>query len=368
MTVRSQRNDAERGAILVHVAFALIALLAFSTFVIDYGVFWLGRRQAQNAADAGALAGAIALAYDDYTDRTPTGPAQVNAQAAALRNGVFGAAPSVQLGTDITFPACPDDGTDSCIRVDVHRTTARSNPLPVLAGTFVGLTSQDVVASATAKAAGGNASDCLRPFAVPDLPYTLADHLGQTVEFRDDPGAATGPGWFRLLDLIGGGSGGASELWRTIRTCAADPHAIGETLIEETGVVGNLHTHINAMVALDDQAYVDPTTHQVLNSCADTRSCDQWVAGNGGNFTRVPDPGRFYSPRVVPIAVFDPVQYAANGQVVVTNIFGFFLLPAQGPPNFRLRGVIVSQPGLLQGGAGAVNPNATFLRIVLLIR
>ena len=51
-------NDRERGAVLVHVAIGLIAFMAFSTFVVDYGVFWLSRRQAQNAADAGALAGA----------------------------------------------------------------------------------------------------------------------------------------------------------------------------------------------------------------------------------------------------------------------------------------------------------------------
>ena len=35
---------------------------------IDYGVMWSSRRQAQNAADAAALAGAISLAYDDPDD------------------------------------------------------------------------------------------------------------------------------------------------------------------------------------------------------------------------------------------------------------------------------------------------------------
>jgi Flp pilus assembly protein TadG len=209
-----ENREHERGAILVHVAFAIIALMAFSTFVIDYGVFWLSRRQAQNAADAGALAGAIALAYDDYTDRYTTGPAQQSAQMVALANQVFGAAPSVQLGSDITFPPCPDDGTNACVRVNVYRTLARRNPLPVFAGTFVGLTDQDVQATATAKVANGNATDCLRPFAVPDIPYTLEEHLGETVEFRDEPGTSTGPGWFRLLDLIGGGQGGTTEVCR----------------------------------------------------------------------------------------------------------------------------------------------------------
>ena len=52
---------AERGAVLVHVAIAMIGLLAFSSFVIDYGVLWAARRQAQNAADAGAMAGRDSL-------------------------------------------------------------------------------------------------------------------------------------------------------------------------------------------------------------------------------------------------------------------------------------------------------------------
>ena len=62
MTTRILRHD--RGAITIHVALALMALLMFSSIVVDYGVMWVSRRQAQNAADAAALAGAIALVKD----------------------------------------------------------------------------------------------------------------------------------------------------------------------------------------------------------------------------------------------------------------------------------------------------------------
>ena len=44
---------------LILVALSLVTLIAFTTFVVDYGAMWVGRRQAQNAADAGALAGAV---------------------------------------------------------------------------------------------------------------------------------------------------------------------------------------------------------------------------------------------------------------------------------------------------------------------
>src|SRR6476646_5271241 len=60
----------EEGAILVQVAIAILVLTALATFVIDHGVLWVSRGQAQNAADAGALSGAIARAYDELTDPT----------------------------------------------------------------------------------------------------------------------------------------------------------------------------------------------------------------------------------------------------------------------------------------------------------
>ena len=91
----------DRGAVLVHVAFALLALMAFASFTFDYGVFWVSRRQAQNAADAGALAGAVALALDDKTDFSTTGPAKQSALAAAQANMVWGQAPNIVPATDI---------------------------------------------------------------------------------------------------------------------------------------------------------------------------------------------------------------------------------------------------------------------------
>ena len=69
----SPETEAERGAITIHVAIALMALLVFSSFVIDYGFMWVSRRQAQNAADAGALAGAISLMQDGGTSAARKG-------------------------------------------------------------------------------------------------------------------------------------------------------------------------------------------------------------------------------------------------------------------------------------------------------
>src|SRR5262245_11040105 len=116
------RAHSEGGAILVHVAVALFMLIAVTAFAIDYGLFYLGRSQAQNAADAGALAGAVALNFDDADDTSDTGPAKLSALKAAQANLIAGEVGAVDVSTDINFVDCPD-GTPSpaCIRVDVYR-------------------------------------------------------------------------------------------------------------------------------------------------------------------------------------------------------------------------------------------------------
>src|SRR5574341_674317 len=165
----------ERGAALIHIAIAVVALMAFSALVIDYGIFWVSRRQAQNSADAGALAGAMALAFDDPDDFSTTGPATQNAEATAETNRVWGLPPSVDPATDIHYfypgsaeGTCPDDPTGTCVKVDVYRTTARSNSLPTFFGRLVGVNTQDVQANATAMILSGTQTDCLRPWAVAD--------------------------------------------------------------------------------------------------------------------------------------------------------------------------------------------------------
>ena len=68
MTRRERTLRSEQGAVFVQVGISLFVLMAFNVFVLDYGMMWIGRRQAQNAADAGALAGAVARGYDDFDD------------------------------------------------------------------------------------------------------------------------------------------------------------------------------------------------------------------------------------------------------------------------------------------------------------
>jgi hypothetical protein len=173
--------------VLVHVAFAVLALTAFTTFVVDYGVFWLARRQAQNSADGGALAGAIALAFDAPGDFTDTGPAKQGAYLVTQQNLVYGAVPSVNVTSDITFPACPPgSGGGTCVRVDVFRNPARNNALPMFFGSLVGLAQQGVQATATAQVSGANSARCMLPWVLADRWADVFDDNIDTTTYPND--------------------------------------------------------------------------------------------------------------------------------------------------------------------------------------
>jgi len=209
---RLTREGRERGAIIIHVAFALLALIAFSAFVIDMGVMWVSRGQAQNAADAGALAGAVALMRD--------GGSTTEAAKSALQwtnnNQIFGATNSA-TNVRITFsgasgtcgPSCdispipPCGNQPGCVRSDVFRwapdRTYRSTndlgaPIPTLFGPLIGISGQRVRATATAEVASGNMVRCMLPFAIADRWADNTDENKDPTYFANDPLPGTA-GW-----------------------------------------------------------------------------------------------------------------------------------------------------------------------------
>jgi hypothetical protein len=109
---------AERGAVVIFVALALFALLAFSAFVVDYGVMWVSRRQAQNAADAAAMAGARSLPINGGSNAEATAAAL----AFASQIPIWGQNPAA-ADVVVSPLACPagTGGGGACIRVDVMR-------------------------------------------------------------------------------------------------------------------------------------------------------------------------------------------------------------------------------------------------------
>jgi hypothetical protein len=386
MHILRSRQSSERGAVVIQVAVCLLGLLAFTTFVVDYGVMWASRGQAQTAADAGALAGAVSLAFESSTDLAN---AQMKARLVARQNPVFGEAPDVQLA-DITFPACPPGAPgppDACVTVDVFRNQRPGgSPLPMFFGNVVGISDQGVRATATAQIVTADTTDCLKPWAIVDrwdeyavgqagypnpdldfLPTSTFDKYsngrGGSPPQEDDlyvapTAAAVGTGfrlpadeglryavkvgdasnsvssgWFRALDLPrADGGGGGSSYRDNIETCSGLPssYAAPETVCPVT-------------IALADRAYWA------------ARGCYSVETGNKVGPTKqgiealiARDPGASWnpslktvtgsafspqtkSPRVVPIGVMNIDLYMAqnpNGSTPVVrmeNIYGLFV-------------------------------------------
>src|ERR1700730_9671191 len=92
--IRHLRND-QRGISIIFVSLGFMAFLGATTLAIDVGMLMTARTQAQNAADAGALAGATALAFNSFTDHSASGPAVTGAITTAQDNLVAVQAPSV---------------------------------------------------------------------------------------------------------------------------------------------------------------------------------------------------------------------------------------------------------------------------------
>ncbi len=354
----------DRGAVLIHAALGVLALAAFLTIVADFGLMWTARRQSQNSADAGAIAGATGLGYDDPSDFTNSGAAKQNAYLATQTNAVWGQAPFVDITTNITFPLVPTawcdpdgDGLSQCVRVEVFRSSASLNPLPMLFGHIVGKSAQNTKASAVAMVAAANSSDCLKPWGVADkwaeadgtwdptdtfdppaddyrypgelglsdpgtgykAPPATPNDYGTEVRLKvGDPHDTINPGWFQPLDL--GVCGHGANCYRDeIATCVGGtPYGIGDDIPKKTGnMIGPTRQGVEDLMALDLNADWDPGTKSIINSCV------------GPPYTCLQQ-GYLQSPRVVAVPVFDLEMYMqtggpGNGTVRMVNILGFFV-------------------------------------------
>ena len=256
------RGKRERGAIIIHVAFALLALLGFSAFVVDMGVMWVSRGQAQNAADAGALAGAVGLMRD--------GGSSTEAAKSALQwtngNAIFGAANSA-ANVRVTFsgasgtcgPSCdispipPCGAQPGCVRVDVFRlapdrpyrsSTTLGAPIPTLFGPLIGITQQRVRATATAEVASGNMVRCMLPFAIADRWSDSFDENVNTAWFANDGNHLSGDpigGWSPndlYQDAAGGGTDSYIPPYHTGHTGWTVTGDYGRQLVLKDGEVG----------------------------------------------------------------------------------------------------------------------------------
>lgn len=350
-----QRLDDESGMSYVFMGMGLMAFLSASMLAIDVGMLMTSRNQAQNSADAGALAGAVALGFDNFTDRSPSGPAVTHAINAAKSNDVMAADVDVDP-EDVEF-LNDDNGQPTRVKVTVYRTSGRDNPLSTLIAAIFGMPNAGVGATATAEVSPADAMTCVKPFTIPDkwkevgadapfdpttseyeaygkgnppspLPvgeadvyipfktngvknagytgYNMENDRGTRLLIRAGNGNQITPSFYFSLALDGN-TGGSTYEWN-IANCNQSIMEWGDPLVQEPGaMMGPTVSGIEALIAKDPFAKWDEGQKRVT----------------GSRYTG-------QSPRVFPIPLYDPEYYSAgkrNGRdadLKVANWIGFF--------------------------------------------
>jgi hypothetical protein len=331
----------ERGASLITLTLAIVALFAFAMLAIDVGTIALVKTQLQNAADAGGLAASVSLALSRDTTLAVNRAIQLAEMNKALIAGdpePFNVMGDVVItAADVTFPE------DRLIKVTTHRTIATGDPLKTYFLRTVDITGglTEMTAVAAARTFWVCGSDCLKPWAPPDrwfdadssdswnpdsitnpleyydpilTGYTEAD-LGLPITLKLGNGNKRdfGMGWYYAIDFpplnkdrpITGG-----DQYREWIAGCADAGVIVEpgdsVQVEPGNMVGPTGQGLTELIAMDRDAQWDMATGEVLNSAFEI------------------------SPRLIKAALFDPslgVRDDAIGRkyVVIVKILVLFI-------------------------------------------
>src|SRR5713101_5243515 len=172
----------ERGVSLVMVSVGMVMLLALAGLAIDLVSLYVGRSEAQRAADAAALAGATIFVTSGCTSASggcvKAGPqealARQQAKDVGSQNSVGGSFPTI-LDGDINFAyPTPENPT---IIVTVFRDASHGGPMPTFFMKIFGVTSANISAPATAEAynpSGGGpgvGTKCTKPWLMANCDY-----------------------------------------------------------------------------------------------------------------------------------------------------------------------------------------------------
>jgi len=348
----------EDGFSMVFVGLGFLGFLAASMLAIDVGMLMTARSQAQNSADAAALAGATALAFDNWDDRSATGPAVTSTIAGGQANTVMSGQVSI-TAADVEFPIDPLSGDANRVKATVRRSAARGNPVSTLIAQYFGMKTADIIATATAEAAAANAMTCVKPFTIPDkwiehqtAPWDTSDtfdrykkqggsmlvipnadvyepqyldiptnkvpnpnysgynteaNRGMQLVLRASTGTNIQPSFYFSLAMTS--DTGADDYRWNIANCNHSIYHWGDMLTQEPGdKQGPTIDGITDLIARDPGAVWDDSTNTVKNSSFGDRQ----------------------SPRIFPIPLFDPDYYdygKQTGRVAslkTANWIGFF--------------------------------------------
>jgi Flp pilus assembly protein TadG len=376
-------RDDQSGMSYVFIGMGMMAFLSASMLAIDVGMLMTSRNQAQNSADAAALAGATALVFDDFANRSASGPAVRSALEAGTSNDVMGVDVSIRAA-DVQFPNDPA-GQPNRVRATVYRTGARGNAVNNLIARFFGMQTTDIVATATAEASPANAMTCVKPFTIPDrwverqtppwdsddtfdlydnkgkplanpdvyIPstesgytgYNASRDRGMPITLKSDNSGKIAPSFY-FPWAIPGSTGGSDYAWN-IGNCNQTVMGYGVEMDPEPGnMVGPTSSGMSDLIARDPSAYWDTTTNKVVS-------------------TMHP------SPRVVIIPLFDPVFYESGkhggrpASLKSVNYLGFFIEEMRGN---EVVGRITPVAGLRKGSGYGSAPIGAFPKSIRLVQ
>jgi hypothetical protein len=291
--MKSMKLDRERGQILVQVALMVGALFAFVALALDGGQIYARRRQMQNAADAGALAGAREICFGEYDDLGSAHTAALSAahEYAEDRNGSQPA--QVDIVDDYTVTVVTSQTFDTFLAgvIGIHEANVRAEaaavcgPLVSGGGTwplaFDWSTYTDVITCGQEFLVFDDVIDCAEPDddctpegckdddCCQELDCSLiADAYMETGNYGwldfPDPGEEYLPDYYKPGTCTGGGEGWM-ECW--VRYNYPPLLEIGQCIQTEHGIMDAVGESVNERAGLEppkwDDIY-DPYVNVIL--------------------------------------------------------------------------------------------------------
>ncbi|MEW5875156.1 MAG: pilus assembly protein TadG-related protein [Candidatus Zixiibacteriota bacterium] len=343
----------ERGTVVIMIGAILALLLVFGVWAIDASQMFLVRTQLQNAADAGALAGAAMMGMTGDSVAAVDGAIiAAGANEALISTGTDNVMGSVVISAaDITFP------NSGQIRVTTHRTDSTGDPF---INYFLEIFDPSRPGEMTASAAAGFewvcGAKCVMPWAPPDRWDDLNGDEGY------DPGEPYDPvttgytdadlGAPITLVLGHGGQTDFEQFWY---------YAINFPPMNKGNPIpgGDQYREWMCTDCLDASFTVEPGDsvqvepgHKVgpngdgLDCIVGSDPTAEWDEENG----RVINSAYPISPRIVKAALFDPslgLQYDLNGRpyLVIVKIMVVFIESRRGNDQITGRFMRLAEPG-----------------------
>ena len=375
-----------RGQVLIMFVLALSILVGFVALGIDVGYMYSVRNDLQRSADAGALAGAFAFHDGGWVPPNPLPPPLIQAKAEnraqyfATRDPVGAMPLDNSAFLPFIYPA-----------VNQIQVTVQKNVNLFFAGA-IGFDNVTLSAKATAEAIPVDQNvECLTPLAFP-YPYTDTNGDGDwdppvgvepitppgsipqglPVTFRvantESPipsyvinglGGIGGAGEIFPIIMCGDFSGGQSDLDLRIRTPCHDVDTCNGISIGDTVSLKDDPTYVPAIDEIQDELIDNDSASWPLGSVLPVSTDPRY---SGDNW--------LFSPRVVRIMLYNPVDARNTGLITVTGFAGFWIESVSASPSWPNNADVTGHfvPDSAVGGESASPPIEPSLKTTRLVQ